>query len=1084
MRNKLMMRSKVSALFLILFWAVLFGGMSTAAFLFAPTAVQAAPLSGCTIRVESNATTYTDLQSALNAATGGDLLKVAGICVGTSTVNGLNQAGYITRSVTIQGGYTTTNWLASDPIAYPSVIDADWNGRGLVISPTTPIRVVVDSLTLQSGYVDGYGGGLFITNTAVVTLHQTILQWHESYWDGNNMDGFGGAIYNASHLTVTHSAIIQNYASDSGGAIYGAAGSHTYLHNSTIAANESGGGAINSEGTLAVSFSTIIGNEGGGVLAGEVANSIIVHNQNFGSPANCDFVNTTSTGHNVLGPDCTAEPTDVTFAGNVFAELLEPLADNGGPTPTHALYPNSTAVDLANAADCPAIDQRGESRVASVCDAGAFELIVFVTKLVSNIAPGVGDVVTYTLLVNNPLGVPLTAGVLSDTLPVGVALAGSVSLEPLSAGTAGTFPEIVTAISLASGERLTVTFPVTVTAAGGSMVTNTAVFTATNLPQTQTAQAIFKVSNCFARPDSNGVVYGRLQGAIDAATSGDTVRVAGVCDLVETMSGTPQVGYIAQNLTLRGGYTETNWVTSDPIANPTVIDGVDSGRGLRINGNVSVLVENLSITNGNASGLGGAQFGSDGGAAILNTDANLTLNNVALFNNQILAGTSQEARGGALASDGGDVMINNSAIHNNLVSGSFSYGGGVMAANGVLTINESEIYGNTAVADSSDGSPQAEGGGIYVASNNTSLHISNSRIASNSAEGSGGGIAAGSNVALTIMGSEVASNIAQRRGGGLYLPRVTAVISQSHIHSNVVNGSMSLAYGRQGGGGLYIESGSNVTIRQTLVANNRINMRGLGGGIAVNCWRCTNTITLENSTLSGNTAVEGGGGFSSYIEQDFIGGTNSTILLNHVSIINNNATSGTGHAVNQERNTAAPADVSRVTASFSYQNSLIAGNGGANECGNSATHGTVAQLSGGYNLFIAGAGCTENGTTDQTVANQATLFADVVANALAANRTHPLVNSLSNPAFDAIADGVNGCDGGVSIDQRGAVRADGPARGDAGCDVGAYELSLETPTAVSLSSFSTTTSPPMLMALGMALLLLLLTSGCWVVRKG
>jgi hypothetical protein len=147
-----------------------------------PVAAQAAILSGdCAIRVESNLTIYADLQSALNGADDDDLLRVAGTCVGTTAVNGLTQAGYITRSVTIQGGYITTNWLVSDPVAHPSVIDADWYGRNLVISPTNPIHVVVDGLTLRSGFVEGYGAGVFITNTAVVTLNQTILRWHEAY---------------------------------------------------------------------------------------------------------------------------------------------------------------------------------------------------------------------------------------------------------------------------------------------------------------------------------------------------------------------------------------------------------------------------------------------------------------------------------------------------------------------------------------------------------------------------------------------------------------------------------------------------------------------------------------------------------------------------------------------------------------------------------------------------------------------------------------------------------------------------------------------------------------------------------------
>jgi uncharacterized repeat protein (TIGR01451 family) len=776
-----------------------------------PAAAQANILSDdCTIYVTSSAITQSSLQAALNAAADGDLLKVAGTCAGTTTVNGLAQAGYITRSVTIQGGYTTTNWLVSDPVAYPSVIDAEWNGRGLVISSTNPIHVLLDSLTLQSGYVDGYGAGLFITNTAVVTLNQTILLDHETWWD-SNAEGLGGAIYNGSYLTVTHSAIIFNFAEDGGGAIWGGLGSHTYLHNSTVFGNNSwGGGALGSEGTLSVTFSTIVNNDGGGLMTGEIANSILVGNTEFIFPANCGF-GVTSTGHNVLGPDCVDEPTDVIFAGNPFADLLDFLDDNGGPTPTLALYPTSIARGLANPVACPATDQRGEPRVAAACDAGSFQLVTYLSKGADNLAPSPGEIITYTIVIENPLANPLTDGVLSDTLPTGVTVAGSVLLDSPGGGTVGAFPEIVTNISLNSGERLTATFPVEVVASGGSVVVNTAVFTATNLPQTQTAQAIFQVSNCLARPDSNGLVYSDLQAALDAASNGDTVRVAGVCDFVQMVSGTPQVGYIAQDLTLRGGYTETNWIVSDPIANPTVIDGVNSGRGLRVNGAITVLIENLTIRNGDASGLGGAQFGSDGGAAILNTDANLTLNNVALFGHQVSAGTSQEARGGAIASNGGDVTINHSAIYNNFVAGSFSYGGGVMVANGTLTINESEIYNNTAVADNFDGSPQAEGGGVYIASNASAL-ISGSRIAGNSAQGAGGGLATGANATLSLTGSEVADNIAQRRGGGLHLPRVTAVISQSRIHSNIVNGWIGFSYGRQGGGGLYIESNSNVTI--------------------------------------------------------------------------------------------------------------------------------------------------------------------------------------------------------------------------------------------------------------------------------
>ncbi|MSQ09547.1 MAG: hypothetical protein EXR52_00860 [Dehalococcoidia bacterium] len=59
--------------------------------------------------------------------------------------------------------------------------------------------------------------------------------------------------------------------------------------------------------------------------------------------------------------------------------LLGPLADNGGPTPTHALLPGSLAIDAGDdtmgaAAPIGGKDQRGVARPQGVrCDLGAFE---------------------------------------------------------------------------------------------------------------------------------------------------------------------------------------------------------------------------------------------------------------------------------------------------------------------------------------------------------------------------------------------------------------------------------------------------------------------------------------------------------------------------------------------------------------------------------------------------------------------------------------------------------------------------------------------------------------------------------------
>jgi hypothetical protein len=69
------------------------------------------------------------------------------------------------------------------------------------------------------------------------------------------------------------------------------------------------------------------------------------------------------------------QPTDQV---NVSAEDLKlgPLADNGGPTETHALLPGSVAIDVIPTDMCEVDeDQRGETRPGgAMCDAGAFEV--------------------------------------------------------------------------------------------------------------------------------------------------------------------------------------------------------------------------------------------------------------------------------------------------------------------------------------------------------------------------------------------------------------------------------------------------------------------------------------------------------------------------------------------------------------------------------------------------------------------------------------------------------------------------------------------------------------------------------------
>jgi hypothetical protein len=69
-----------------------------------------------------------------------------------------------------------------------------------------------------------------------------------------------------------------------------------------------------------------------------------------------------------------AGASDIVPAGAITT-ILAQLADNGGPTYTHALVPGSPAIDASpHDADCPSADQRGVSRPQGAqCDIGAFE---------------------------------------------------------------------------------------------------------------------------------------------------------------------------------------------------------------------------------------------------------------------------------------------------------------------------------------------------------------------------------------------------------------------------------------------------------------------------------------------------------------------------------------------------------------------------------------------------------------------------------------------------------------------------------------------------------------------------------------
>jgi hypothetical protein len=153
----------------------------------------------------------------------------------------------------------------------------------------------------------------------------------------------------------------------SGGGIFNDAGGTLTVSNSTISGNTSqnnSGGGIANFGNLNVSYSTLTGNtafNGGGIFNNgaapfTLANSIVAGNS-------------AATNTNIGG----TIGLNIANVIDVDAKLA-PLANNGGPTQTHALLYGSPALNAGNNAATPATDQRGLTRPVGISDIGAFEV--------------------------------------------------------------------------------------------------------------------------------------------------------------------------------------------------------------------------------------------------------------------------------------------------------------------------------------------------------------------------------------------------------------------------------------------------------------------------------------------------------------------------------------------------------------------------------------------------------------------------------------------------------------------------------------------------------------------------------------
>jgi len=196
--------------------------------------------------------------------------------------------------------------------------------------------------------------------------------------------GLGGGIFNSGVAAITNSTLSKNLAR-------GGNGGYPNVPTPSPGGPGIGGGLSNEGGTVILVHCTLGENEavggaflpigsgfgpalGGGIYTtnGTVTlnNSIVANSL---SSSNC-FGSVVDGGHNPSS-DASCNFSAPGSLNNTDPKL-GPLADNVGPTPTHALLMGSPAIDAADSSFCPPTDQRGAPRPSGLaCDIGAYELI-------------------------------------------------------------------------------------------------------------------------------------------------------------------------------------------------------------------------------------------------------------------------------------------------------------------------------------------------------------------------------------------------------------------------------------------------------------------------------------------------------------------------------------------------------------------------------------------------------------------------------------------------------------------------------------------------------------------------------------
>jgi hypothetical protein len=302
---------------------------------------------------------------------------------------------------------------------------------------------------------------------------------------------------------------------------------------------------------------------------------------------------------------------------------------------------------------------------------------------------------------------------------------------------------------------------------------------------------------------------------------------------------------------------------------------------------------------------------------------------------------------------------------------------------------------------------------------------------------------------VTISGGHAANNGFTDRGGGIYNKDAALTVSSSVISNN---------YALDDGGGIYSYSASgSVTVVNSTISGNRAGATGGGNAYGGGIYAQDSPVTVRNSTVSGNNS--GGDGAGIYMSSRYT--IDPSLTIENSTVANNTAGSGTGddgggvwlccgdddQSLTLKSSTITGNRVGGgsgfggglvlfglAASNVNIQSSIIANNTGT--FGNDIYSEYGGQL--GFSLVKDPANSTDTGYSFTTTGPNIT-GVDPQLGGLAGNGgpTQTELPSASSPVID------KGNSFGLTSDQRGVLRPiDFPAIPNAGdgSDIGAVEL--------------------------------------------